>query len=288
MEITLGVVLALTALIGWGGGDFLIQRTTRLVGSAKALFFIGVVAFVGLTPFVIDDLPLLSLTDLLLLCVVSLVVMIGAAFDFEALRKGKMAIVEPVVGLELPMAVALSVVFVGDHLSPLEWLFMVFIFLGTLLVVTRSVKHLSTHLLEKGVWLAFLAAIGTALTSVMIGVASKEISPLVSVWFSHGALALVSGFAILVSGGFKTILRDIRKHPITIGAQSILDNAAWITFAFATTYIPISVATAISGGYVAFAVMLGIFINKEKIRHHQLAGIVAVSIGIVVLSYLYT
>jgi len=285
--IALGVALSLFALVAWGIGDFLIQRTTRLVGSAKALFFIGIVGFIALSPFVVPELPHLSLADILLLSFLSLIVMAGAAFDFEALRQGKIAVVEPVVGLELPMAVAISVVFIGESLTPLQFFFMLLVFVGTLLVVMRSFHHASLRLLEKGVLLAFLAAIGTALTSVLVGVSSQEVSPLTAVWFSHGALAIVSGGVVIFTGKSKTILKDLKKHPFTIGAHSIADNAAWIAFAAAATMVPISVATTISGGYVALAVLLGIFINREKVKKHQVVGITLVSVGIVVLSYFF-
>ncbi len=285
--IATGVLLALLALVGWGVGDFLIQRTTRLVGSAKALFFIGLVGFLALSPFVLPDLGQISLSDIALLSVLSIIVMAGAAFDFEALRQGKIAIVEPVVGLELPMAVGISVLFIGETLGTIQFLFMLLVFAGTVLVVMRSFHHVSLRLLEKGVWLAFAAAIGTALTSVLIGVSSQAISPLVAVWFSHGALALVSFLVILRDGTLHTTWKQIKKHPFTIAAHSISDNVAWVAFATAVTFVPISVANTISGGYIALAVLLGLFLNKEKVKPHQLLGIFLVAIGVIALSYFY-
>ncbi len=285
--IATGVLLALLALVGWGVGDFLIQRTTRLVGSAKALFFIGLVGFLALTPFILSDLEHLSLSDIALLSVLSLIVIAGAAFDFEALRQGKIAVVEPVVGLELPMAVGISVLFIGETLGTMQFLFMLLVFAGTVLVVMRSFHHVSLRLLEKGVWLAFAAAIGTALTSVLLGVSSQIVSPLVAVWFSHGALALVSFLVILRDGTLHTTWKQIKKHPVTIGAQSISDNVAWVAFGTAVTFVPISVANTISGGYIALAVLLGLLLNKEKVKPHQLLGIFLVAVGVIALSYFY-
>lgn len=286
MTVATGVFLSLLALVAWGAGDFLIQRTTRLVGSAKALLFIGAIGFVGLLPFVAGELGRLSLADYVLLGVLSFVVIIGAAFDFEALRRGKMAIVEPVVGLELPMTVVLSIIFLGEQPTLMQVFWMILVFAGTGLIVTKSAKHL-TLAFEKGVWLAFLAAVGTALTSFMVGVSSQEISPLMSIWFSHGTLAAVSALFVLREGGFRTLARDLRKHPLTIACQSTFDNAAWIAFAIAATLIPVSIATTISGGYVALGVLLGIFVSRERIRKHQAVGIGLVSIGIIALSYYY-
>lgn len=286
MTIATGVLLALIALVGWGFGDFLIQRTTRLVGSAKALFFIGIVAFVALTPFVFQDLPGLTLQDYTLLGFLSLMVILGAAFDFEALRQGKIAVIEPVVGLELPLTVLISVLFIGEQITTPQLLLMILVFAGTLFAVTRDTKHLS-RVLEKGVVLALFAAIGTALTSVTVGVSSQEISPLVAIWFSHGTLAAVSLIVIAHSKQVRSIVSDVRKHPLTIGAQSILDNVAWIAFGFAATLIPIAIATTISGGYVALGVLLGLIVSREKVRSHQLFGIALVSFGIIVLSYFH-
>ncbi len=286
MTIATGVLLALIALVGWGFGDFLIQRTTRLVGSAKALFFIGFVAFVVLTPFVLTELPGLTGDNFVLLAFLSLMVIIGAAFDFEALRQGKIAVIEPVVGLELPLTVAISVLFIGEQITNTQLFLMILVFAGTLFAVTRDTKHLS-RVLEKGVLLAIFAAIGTALTSVTVGVSSQEISPLVAIWFSHGTLAVVSLVVVIASGHVRSIPKDLKKHPVTIGAQSILDNIAWLAFGFSATLIPIAIATTISGGYVALGVLLGLIVSREKVRPHQLFGIALVSLGIIVLSYFH-
>lgn len=286
MSIAAGVLLSLLALVAWGAGDFLIQRTTRLVGSAKALFFIGIVGFACLTPFVLVDLGRLSHADYALLGILSFVVILGAAFDFEALRQGKMAIVEPVVGLELPITVVLTVLFLSEQPEPAHLFWIALVFIGTGLIVTKSTRHLS-QVFEKGVWLAFLAAIGTALTSFMVGVSSQEISPLVSIWFSHGTLAIVALAYLLYKGEARSMASDIRKHPFTIACQSTFDNVAWVAFAFAATLIPVSIATTISGGYIALGVLLGIFVSRERVRKHQAAGIALVSVGIIALSYYF-
>lgn len=60
-----------------------------------------------------------------------------------------------------------------------------------------------------------------------------------------------------------------------------------MAFAAAATFAPISVATTISGGYVALAVLLGIFVSREKVKPHQMFGIALVSVGVIVLSYFY-
>ncbi len=100
-----GILFALVALFSWGFADFFIQKTARIIGSWKALFFIGIAGAVGLFPFVVGGLSSLSNNNLLLLLLLGVVGIFGALFDFEALRQGKIAIVEPITGLELPITV---------------------------------------------------------------------------------------------------------------------------------------------------------------------------------------
>ncbi len=288
MDATTGIFFALAAMVSWGLGDFLTQRTTRVVGSAKTLFFTGLVGFLALSPFVLPSLSDITINTFILLSALSLVVMIATAFDFEALRTGKIAVVEPIVGLEMPMAIGVSLAIVGEAISSQFILIISLVIIGTILTVFKGWHHAkSINVLEKGVLLALIAAVGTALTTVLVGVSSQATTPLVAIWFSHGALMIVGGIAVQMKSGLHTIFGDIKRHPVTIGFQTTADNAAWILFAFSTTLLPISIAAAISGGYVAMAVALGLFINKERIKKHQYLGIVMVSIGIILLSYLF-
>lgn len=282
-----GVVFAFVALVSWGFGDFFIQRTTRLVGSWKALFFIGIVGFVGLFPFVRNDLTSLDATHLLLLGVLGIVVVFAALFDFEALRRGKIAIVEPIIGLELPITVGLSLTLANEVVSTLQMLLIGIVFIGIMLAITEHHTRLHYHkrIFERGVILAGVGAVGMALTNFLVGVSSQDISPLVTIWFAHSLLGVVCGMYLFYKGEFVYLITDIKSNPTPIIGQSILDNVAWVSFAKATTIIPIAIATTISESYIALAVLLGLFVNKEKLKVHQIMGVFLATVGVVILSY---
>lgn len=283
----MGILFAFIALVSWGFADFFIQRTARAVGSWKALFFIGMVGLIGLLPFVKNDLVSLHGANLLLLSLLGVVVVFAALFNFEALRQGKIAIVEPIIGLELPITVGLSLALAGESLSFLQLFLIGVVFIGIILAITSHHTHLHYHkrIFERGVILAGVGAIGMALTNFLVGVSSQEISPLVTIWFTHSLLAVVCGMYILLKGEVKNLLSDFKNYPKPIIGQSVLDNVAWISFAKATTYIPIAIATTISEGYIALAVLLGVFVNREKLRAHQIAGVTLAIIGVITLSY---
>ena len=99
MSANIGIALAFVAMLSWGFGDFWIQRATRKIGDWETLFVITIFGAVILLPFVYRDLPALftgSAVTLLVLAVLCVVLFLAAILDFEALRVGKLAIIEPV------------------------------------------------------------------------------------------------------------------------------------------------------------------------------------------------
>lgn len=282
-----GIFFAFIAMISWGFGDFFIQKTTRLVGSWKALFFIGVVGLIGLLPFVWGDIEALNDRDVILLGSLGIVVVFTALFDFEALRRGKIAIIEPLIGLELPITVGLSIAVANESISFLQTLLIGVVFMGIMFAITEHHSRLHYHkrILEKGVILAGIGAIGMALTNILVGISSQDISPLISIWFAHSLLAVVCGIYIFSKNEFRNLISDFKNNPQPIIGQSILDNLAWISFAKATTLIPIAIATTISESYVALAVLLGLFINREKLKFHQILGVILSTAGVILLAY---
>lgn len=288
MSNHLGIIFALVALFSWGFGDFFIQKTTRIVGTWKALFFIGIVGLIALFPFVKNEVLNLDSRSLLLLALLGVVVVFAALFDFEALRQGKIAIIAPLIGLELPITVGLSISLGKEQLTLTQLFLIAIVFIGIVLAITihHAHPHHYKRIFEKGVLLAGIGALGMALTNFLVGVSSQQISPVVTIWFTHSLLAVVCATYLIYKGNFKTILSDLKANPKPIIGQSILDNVAWVAFALATTSIPISIATTISEGYIALAVFLGIFINREKLRPYQIIGVVLAIGGIIILSAL--
>ena len=57
--------------------------------------------------------------------------------------------------------------------------------------------------------------------------------------------------------------------------MSIADNVAWVAYVFSMTLAPIAVATALSESYIVITVLLGLFVNHEKLQKHQKVGLVA-------------
>jgi len=288
MNPALGILLALVALVAWGIADFLIQRSARMVGIVMTMFLIGAVATIGFLPFVISELFVLTRAEILLLLGTGAMLTIASLLDFKALKEGKMAVAEPIIGLETPFTVIFAVLIAHEHLTLFQALIVGLIFFGTILVATKRFSHIrGRHFLEKGALIAFLSAMGLAFSNFLVGESSQQISPVLAIWSVGVVHAAVCGVILFFQHRYRKLGGFVKQHPWTLLGQAVVDNIAWIAFAGAALFIPISIAAAISSGYVALAVLLGIFITREKLNKHQFAGIAFICTGIAVLSYFY-
>lgn len=285
----MGIFLAIGALISWTVGDFYIQRATKAVGDWKALFFIGFAALIVLTPFVYKDIPLVFANSeaLLILLILSFITLISALFLFEGLKRGKISVIEPTFGLELPVTVILGALIWQEVLDPYIYFIILITFIGILLAVTKNGKRHKKFFLEPGVIFASIGAIGMGLINFLTGVGAQTISPLFTIWFMHSFLAISCFVYLLATGKAGELIQDVKNNPVTIGLQSFFDNAAWILYAFSMSLIPISIATAISESYIAFLVLLGIIVNKDRVQTHQYLGVTLAVLGVIILSALY-
>ena len=118
----------------------------------------------------------------------------------------------------------------------------------------------------------------------LVGYSSRMTSPLMINWFMNVFMAAICAIYLLHSR--RRVFRHFLKERRMLLSVSVLNNAAWVAFAFAATMAPIGIVVAISESYVALAVLLGLVINKERIHAHQKVGLVLALAGVIVLASL--
>ena len=285
----LGVIFALVAMLSWGLGDFLIQKVSRTLGIWKCIFFISVTGIIVLIPFVWKNIPQLAHGhEFVFFGLAAFAMLVASVFDFEALKQGKLSVMEPIVATELPLAALLAVALWHESLSLVGWLLIIVIFLGTVLAVTEHHTQLHYHkrLLEKGVIFALTAALCMALLDVIMGISSQVTAPLLTVWVVWIFTGIVSFSYLAYQGKLREIGRDIKKYPAIILGVGILDTLGWVGYCLATSHISIAITTAIGESYVIITIVLGILVNREKLKQHQKWGIALAVIAVIVLAVL--
>lgn len=282
----MGILFAFIALVCWGFGDFLIQKSSREFGRWAALFFVTLIASIALLPFVYQDIAALFTNNpaFLILFGTSVVLLLAALFNFQALSDGKISVVEPIMALEIAATAILSFAVIGERLTWAQMSMIILLIIGIILISTKSFKHLKKIKAEKGVWLALVGAVCMGATNFLFGVGSRETNPLLVNWFTSTFLALVCLVYLISKCEIKKLFRDWHDDKTLIIGVGLVDNAAWIAYSYSTLYIPITVAISISEGYIAMAALLGLVFNKEKLNKHQYLGLALAVISAIVLA----
>ena len=173
-----------------------------------------------------------------------------------------------IVELELPTTTILGFIFFRETLSSIQLLIISFVFIGIVLVATKSFSHWKTKL-EKGVLLAFFAAIGMGIVNFLTASSSRQISPLMAVWFLWIIFTIMCLIFIWKREGFSKLIKNGIKFKWIVLAMGIFDTLAWLFYILATLKNEISITTAITESFPAIAMFLGFWLNKEKINWHQ-------------------
>lgn len=291
MSISVGIGLAFVAMLCWGIGDFWIQKSTRKVGDWEALFFITLFGAIVLLPFVYRDIPALFGTSpdiLVVLGILCIVLFLAALLDFEALRVGKLAVVEPIWSFEVPVAALLAFFILGERITIVQIFLIIGLLLGLALVSIKGSFHWRRFLLERGSFIAFLGAIVMGAANFFMGWGARLSDPLMANFISDLFIAAVTGCMLLMTGRLRKTFQDIKKNGFVLLPMSIADKAAWVAFAFAMTLAPIGVTVALSESYIIIAVLLGLAVNKERLDAHQKLGLVLAVAAAIVLASITT
>ena len=276
MGVDIGILFAFAAMLCCGLGDFFIQKNSRKIGDVQTLLFVGLIGIIGLLPFVWHDIgALFEFRNLVLVLVLGVLTFIGALMNFEALREGKLSIVEVVIEVELPITIILGLVFFRESLSVLQVTTMSLIFVGIILIAFRSgaVKN-ARKSLEKGVFIGLLSAIGMGFINFFTAASSRTISPFMAVWAPAVLFSFLCLCVIVRREGVRKVISNFTRYRWTLLAMGIFDTLAWTFYALSIHNHNLGLITAITESYPAIGLFLGLWINKERIRTHQYLGAV--------------
>ena len=287
MTISVGIGLAFVAMLCWGIGDFWIQKSTRKVGDIEALFFVTAFGAVVLLPFVYKNIGALfafSANTLLILGILCIVLLLAALLDFEALRVGKLAVVEPIWSFEVPVAAFLAFFILGEKVTAIQIFLIVALLTGLALISIKKEFQFRHLLLERGTLLALLGAVFMGAANFFMGWGARLSDPIMANFVTDVFIGVVTGIIILARGNLRESVRDMGRNKNVLLQMSVADKVAWVAFAFAMTLAPIGVTVALSESYIIIAVLLGLAVNRERLAPHKKIGLLLAIISVVTLA----
>lgn len=285
--LNMGILLAVGAMVFWGVGDFFIQKSAKKFGDWESFFGIAFIGSLIIFPFIYPDRKILYdlfYDNLYLLLAVAICFLLTSLVYFEALKKGKLSVVEPIGALELPIVGFLALLILKENLE-IKTVFIITALIVGIILITLKPHHFSKQAwFEKGALLAILAAVLAGLGDFLISLSSRVASPLLTVWILNIFMTIFALGYLIINRKMGHFLSDLKRHKKIMVTVSLLDNLAWILFASAVVLMPMAITLALSEGYIALSSILGLIVNKEKLLFHQKGGLTIAVLSAIILA----
>ncbi|HEX4008444.1 MAG TPA: EamA family transporter [Solirubrobacteraceae bacterium] len=270
----MGVLLAVTAALGWGAADYFGGDATR---RATPVFVVVAVAeLIGaalLVPvLVLRGTPPPDDPRLLLAALAGVAVTVELSLIYRALSRGEAFITAPVGALGTAGAVGLGLV-AGDPLGPMVAIGLACALLGGGLSASTSpttAERGGTSAQSVAIAVGAAAAVATMLTALH---AAGRLDPYWVTATEHVSTALSAGAAAVVGARGSRRIRPPRRSELpALGLVAALGVVGDVAYVSASHDGALSIVAAISSLYPLTTIALARVRQGQRATHLQLAG----------------
>ncbi|HEU4919417.1 MAG TPA: DMT family transporter [Candidatus Limnocylindrales bacterium] len=268
-------------------------RASRVIGAWSTLAWVMLVGLAIAIPFLIVGGGDVRLTerDLLHLAVAGLANTGGLLFVYTALRRGKVAVVGPIVSTEGAIAATLAVL-AGDPVTGPAIAVLALIAVGVVMAATERSAGGADPPGDPRAFVAAPGALGTALLAlagallfgVNLYVTSRLAADLPLAWAVLPArVAGVLGVTLpLVLTRRLRLTRAVAPFVILVGVAEV---AGVVTFGIGARESA-AVTAVIASQFAGIAAIAAFLLFGERLGRIQVAGVVIIALGVAALAYL--
>ena len=288
--MNIGILYGLVAAISWAIANVSIKACTERFGSWGSLLWtqlIGGVIVVVLAFLINGAPPALSADDWLALIVSGFAAVIAYGGLFEALKKGQVTIVIPIIASWAVISVVVAAFRFGEPLT-------MGVGIGTAVVVACNVL-LARSSPEVGpaetpkiaLFFAALSAIGFGILAPMVDYLGSAVGGWWTIPLIWGTeLALIVPVYILWKwrGNGPDFLPNNTAEFWLAGKVSLFETLGFVAMSIGMTLAPVGVVAPVSSLATGLTVLLGIYLLKEKVNARIIIGAAGASIGVVLVN----
>jgi drug/metabolite transporter (DMT)-like permease len=286
----IAILLALSAAVSWGTGDYLggiASRRFALLWVLLASAFGGLLVSGVATVVSGDEAP--TQEHFILAALAGGAGLVALAAFYQALAIGTMSIVAPITATGAAIPVLWGVIGRGESLTAFAIFAIIVAVTGVILASREQDEAETTGVDEathrRSILLAVVAAIGFGTIFTLIAEAGEE-----SIYWPAATLKLTTlGLVVLIVllAGARRSTWGARPRgkewlfPITIG---FFDVTANITFAAAAQQGKLAITSVVSSLYPVITVILAFIFLHERLAMSQRVGVVMALAGVVMLA----
>lgn len=293
----MGILLGLTAALGWGIADFLVRYATHRIGTYRTLFFMQFIGLAALTIYLLATGELLYLLThrgwqpwgwVILVSILN----IGASLAlYRAYSIGVMMIVAPITSSYAAIMVVLSL-FAGEKISTLHAIGMGLALAGVVLTALAfpaakeaALREGVGRRLSRGVGYAILAAVGYGVCFWIMGYfITPQLGGIVPPWVSRVTTPVVLAACVPLVNLRLTWPRG-RTIWFLLLSIGTFDTIAFVAYTSGLAGSGgVAIVSVLSSLYGAVTVLLAWIFLRERLQWSQWLGIVIVFIGVALIN----
>jgi drug/metabolite transporter (DMT)-like permease len=293
----MGILLGLLTALSWGSSDLLARFAAQKIGTFRAMLYMQLTGLLLLSValhWLGGWSHLISATGWrpwawgIVAGVLNTFATLALYRSFEI---GKMSVVAPISASYAALTLVLAAIS-GERLTPPRLAGLMLILLGVAIVASGEEVPGDANPIDPkkqpgkkhlGVGWALIAALGYGVLFWILGIrAVPLLGSAQTVWVIR-LTCVVLTFAVMLMLRRPAALPDAgAKWPIL--GMGILDTSAYVLNNYGMRLEQVSVVTVLSSLYGAVTVGLAATVLRERISRMQLAGIVAIFVGIALVS----
>jgi drug/metabolite transporter (DMT)-like permease len=279
----IAILGGLGAAVLWATSNLTVSRASRLIGSSSTVGWMMLVGLIIALPIAAVSGPVPPITPALAAWMVGSAVggVIGLLLVFQGLRLGKIGVVTALTSTEGAIA-ALIAVLSGERLTIVAAAMLCVIAVGVVTVAATSggsPEPVAAADERRAALLGALAAIAFGVSVYSTGQLGQSMPPLMAVLPAR-ILGVAGVFIPLALTGRIRLTRQAVPMVVLIGIVEVFGNVSYILGARQS----IAVAAVLASQFAAVAAVAAFFIFRERLSMGQRSGVVAIALGVALLT----
>jgi drug/metabolite transporter (DMT)-like permease len=279
----IAILGGLGAAVLWATSNLTVSRASRLIGSASTVGWMMLVGTFIALPLAAVSGPVPAITPTLTFWMAcsGLGGVIGLLLVYQGLQIGKIGVVTALTSTEGAIA-ALIAVFAGERLTLVAGLMLCVIAVGVVTVALTASSSGEAHVVadeKRAAVLGALAAVAFGISIYGTGQVGLVMPPLMAVLPVRIAGVVLVLVPLALTGRLR-MTRQAAPMVLLIGAAEVFGNASYVVGARDS----IAIAAVLGSQFAAVAAVAAFFIFRERLSLGQRSGVVAIALGVALLT----
>lgn len=284
----IAILGGLGAAFLWASSTLTSSRSSRLIGAASTLGWMMLIGLVLAIPLALASGPLPPMTPELVgwMAASGFGGVSGLLLSYRGLRIGKVGVVSALASTEGAIAAVLAVI-AGERLTMPVLAMLVVIVVGIVavaLATDRPVENAAPTVDElsaerRAVGYGTLAAICFGVSIYGTAQAGLALPPFAAI-LPVRVVGTVGVFVPMALSGKLQLSRRAAPMVALIGIAEVFGNASFVVGARDS----IAIAAVLASQFAAVAAIAAFFLFRERLSLHQRSGVVAICVGVALLT----